>query len=162
MPNPEIIIIVAMAQNRVIGTNNTIPWHIPEDLQNFKAITLNHAVIMGRKTWESIGQPLPQRTNIVVTHNDHFHAPGCHIATSLDTAIQYAANLHDKIFIIGGGQIYTNAIPLATSIQITLLHRKVKGTIFFPPLSQKIFTLNKEKQYQWSEPVTIQHFSRNK
>ena len=161
MPTPEINIIVAMAKNRVIGDNNTIPWHIPEDLHHFKTTTMGHALIMGRKTWESIVHPLPGRTNIILSQNSGYTAKGCHIVHTLANAIHYAAQKHHKIFIIGGGQIYTEALPLAHHIQITLLHREISGTTFFPHLSKKIFTLQKQVEHQWTELVTLQYFVRH-
>lgn len=160
MSSPEIIIIVAMAQNRVIGKNGTIPWHIPEDLKHFKAMTLNHAVIMGRKTWDSIARPLPKRTNIIVSRKNISTPKDSKTVPSLNLAIQYAAARHNKIFIIGGGEIYIEALPLADTIHITLLNRSVSGTVFFPNLPQNRFILQNEEQYQWAEPVTLQHFSR--
>ncbi len=160
MSSPEISIIVAMAQNRVIGKDGTIPWHIPEDLQHFKAMTINHAVIMGRKTWESIGHPLPQRTNIIISRKNITTTHDSKTVPSLNLAIQYAAARHDKIFIIGGGEIYTEALPLADTIHITLLDRNVSGTVFFPNLPRNRFILQNEEQYRWAEPVTLQRFSR--
>jgi dihydrofolate reductase len=160
MPTPEINIIVAMAANRVIGDNDTIPWQIPEDLHHFKTTTMGHALIMGRKTWESVGRPLPGRTNIILSQNKNYMAEGCHIATTLTDAINHAGQKHDKIFIIGGGQIYTEALPLVHNIYITLLHRNVNGSTFFPAFSEKLFSLRKEEQQQWTEPVTLQHFVR--
>ncbi len=162
MALPEINIIVAMAKNRVIGDNNTTPWHIPEDLLHFKATTMGHGLIMGRKTWESIGHPLPDRTNIILSRNTTYTIDGCHVTGSLEDGIKYASTLHEKIFIIGGGQIYKDALALADVIRITLLHREVKGTIFFPKLPLGLFSLQKETEQQWSEPVTLQYFTRRK
>jgi dihydrofolate reductase len=161
LPLPEINIIVAMAQNRVIGNNNATPWHLPEDLHYFKRITLGYGLIMGRKTWESIGHPLPHRTNTIITRSPDYKAEDCHIASSLADAIDYTSRLHQKIFIIGGGEIYSQALPLAHIIHITLLHRSVPGNIFFPDIPPDLFTLQQEKQYQWSETVTVQRFTRN-
>lgn len=161
MPLPELNMIVAMAQNRVIGSNNTIPWHIPEDLQYFKAMTMDHGLIMGRKTWESIGQPLPHRTNTVISSNPGYRAEDCYVTDSLAQAVNLTARLHQKIFIIGGGEIFREALPLAHIIHITLLHRSVPGNIFFPELPPHLFTLQQEQQYQWSETVTVQRFIRN-
>lgn len=159
MSSPEIIIIVAMAKNRVIGKDNMIPWHIPEDLHHFKTTTMGHAIIMGRKTWESIGRPLPGRANIIVSRTIQILPKEYQAATSLTQALQCAAG-HEKIFIIGGGEIYREALPLAHSIQITLLHRKIDGTVYFPPIPRDHFSLHHEKQRHWSEPVTLQRFIR--
>lgn len=161
MSSPEIIIIVAMTTNRVIGKDNMIPWHIPEDLQHFKKTTTGHAIIMGRRTWESIGRPLPERTNIVVSRKKSLAIQGCQTAESLDQALQIAAPHHQKIFIIGGGEIYREALPLAHFIQITLLHRNIDGTVYFPTIPHDQFVLHHEEQQHWSEPVTLQYFTRN-
>src|SRR4026209_1464506 len=112
MNQPIIAAIVAMADNHVIGKNNQLPWHLSADLKRFKAITTGHPVIMGRKTYESIGKPLPNRTNIIVTRDTTFQAPGCEVVNSLDAALQRAAAIEKaECFIIGGADIYRQALP---------------------------------------------------
>jgi dihydrofolate reductase len=127
--------IVAMSQNRVIGQNNCLPWHLPADLRHFKAITLGKPILMGRKTFASIGRPLPQRTNIILTHDSHFTAPGCLISHSLDEAIATAASLHETVMIIGGAKLYEQALPRAQRLYLTLVHHDFVGDAFFPPLA---------------------------
>lgn len=127
-------IIAGIGDNRELGKNNTLLWHIPEDMKRFKTLTTGHTVIMGRKTYESIGKPLPNRTNIVITSEKEFLAPGCIIAHSLDEAIQKS---HDtETFIIGGASVYAQALPIADKLYLT----KVKGTFdadtFFPDYSR--------------------------
>ncbi|MBT6015386.1 MAG: dihydrofolate reductase [Nitrosomonadales bacterium] len=127
----KITIIVAISENLVIGHRNTLPWHISEDLKNFKKITLNHSVIMGRKTFESIGKPLKYRRNIVISRNKNLQISGVEIASSLDDAI-CLTKAEDEVFIIGGEQIYEIALPIATNMFITKVHSTIEGDAFFP------------------------------
>jgi len=127
----KITIIVAISENLVIGHRNTLPWHISEDLKNFKKITLNHSVIMGRKTFESIGKPLKYRRNIVISRNKNLQISGVEIVSSLDDAICLAKS-EDEVFIIGGEQIYEIALPIATNMFITKVHSTIEGDAFFP------------------------------
>lgn len=129
-----ISIIVAVAQNNVIGNQNQLIWHISEDLQFFKKTTLGHAVIMGRKTFESIGKPLPKRKNIIITRNSNFNTNGCIIANSLNEAID-AAKPDDEIFIIGGGTVYREALNIADKVYLTRIHKDYEGDTFFPELN---------------------------
>ncbi len=145
--NQTISIIAALSQkNSVIGKDNTLPWHIPEDLLRFRRITVGHPVIMGRKTYESIGKPLPNRTNIIITRNKALQIPGCIITTSLEEAIQYARKIEKKeIFIIGGGEIFKKGIKMADKLYLTLVEGDFKGNIFFPDYSTFKTILSKEQ-----------------
>lgn len=129
-----ISIIVAVAKNNVIGQGNKLIWHISEDLKRFKKLTNGHHIIMGRKTFESIGKALPNRINIVVTRDKNYDAPGCVIATSLDEAFELSKN-DIEVFIIGGGEIYRQAIPYADHIYLTKVDAEFKGDTFFPALN---------------------------
>jgi len=132
---PRITLIAAVAKNRVIGAGNALPWRLPEDLKRFKALTLGHPIIMGRKTWESLGRPLPGRTNIVITRAAGFSAPGATPAGSLDEALAAAAaTASDEVFIIGGADIYRQALPLARRLQLTEIDRDFAGDVHFPPV----------------------------
>ena len=112
--------IVAISNNRVIGSDNDIPWYLPADLKYFKKVTLNHHIIMGRKTFESIGRPLPKRTNVVLTRDLFFMATNCLVTHSIEQALQLAAdNGEEEVFIIGGGQIYELAMPLLDRLYLT-------------------------------------------
>ena len=122
--------IAAMARNRVIGRDNAMPWHIPEDLKHFKRLTLGHPVIMGRKTCESIGRPLPGRENIVITRSASLDMPGIHVAASLDQALELARGR--PAFVIGGGEIYRLALPLADCLHLTEIDAVMEGDAFFP------------------------------
>ena len=130
-----ISIIVAIAHNNVIGANNRLLWHIPEDLKRFKALTTNHTVIMGRKTYQSIGRPLPNRKNIVISRNVSFKAEGCEVLASLEQALQRCGN-EDEVFIMGGGEIYRQALPKANRLYLTKIEQTYMGDTFFPEFNQ--------------------------
>jgi dihydrofolate reductase len=128
-----IIIIAAIAQNRVIGNNNDLIWRLPNDLKRFKRLTLGHPMIMGSKTFDSLGgKPLPKRTNIVVTRRTDFHAPGVVVIHSLEDAIETAKKENSTIFIAGGGEIYRQALDCADVMELTIIHRDYKGDTSFP------------------------------
>ncbi len=136
MVNPllqeQLAIIVAYSLNRVIGRDGDLPWHYPEDLKHFKRTTMDHALIMGRKTHESIGKPLPGRRNLVITRNPEYQSAGCEVFGSLDAAIRAARETDECPFVIGGAQIFTLALPLATRMVVTEVQREVEGDVFFP------------------------------
>jgi dihydrofolate reductase len=127
----KITIIVAASENSVIGYKNALPWHISEDLKNFKKITINHSVIMGRKTFESIGKPLKDRRNIVISRDKTLKIEGVEVVNSLDDAVCRTKD-ENEIFIIGGEQIYKIALPIATNMHITRVYRTIEGDAFFP------------------------------
>ncbi len=130
---PEIVIIVAASENRVIGINNTLPWHISEDLKRFKALTKGYPIVMGRKTYESLPKkPLPYRENIVITRNRSLEM-GHKICHSLEEAVAHCAG-KEKLFICGGAAIYREALPLADTIELTLVHQSIEGDTFFPEI----------------------------
>lgn len=134
----EIAIIAAISTNMVIGRDNKIPWHISEDLIRFKALTIGHPIIMGRKTFESIGKPLPKRANIVITRDKDYSAPGINVAHSIDEAIETARAKEgsEEIFIIGGGQIYNQSMNLADRLYLTVVDEEIEGDVFFPDYSE--------------------------
>ncbi|MBI5006290.1 MAG: dihydrofolate reductase [Nitrosomonadales bacterium] len=127
----KLSIIVAMARNNTIGVNNTLPWRCPEDLKHFKTLTMGHHMIMGRKTFDSIGKPLPGRTTVVVTRNNDLEIPGCVIAHSLGEAIDSCSG-DDEIFIVGGAELYRQAIALVETLYITEIQQDVQGDAHFP------------------------------
>lgn len=132
-PRPLITLIVARAANGVIGLNNTLPWQLPEDLRHFKATTLGHVLVMGRKTFESIGRPLPGRRTIVLTRDPAWTSPGCERAGSLDEAIRLAGTV-SHVFVAGGGEIYLAALDQADQAIITEIGLAPEGDAFFPSL----------------------------
>lgn len=127
-------LVVAMAENNVIGKNGTMPWHLPADLRHFRAVTTGKSVIMGRKTYESIGKPLPNRRNLVISRTPDFSALGCEVVTSLDQALQACAG-EAEVMIIGGGQIYAEALPRAQRIYLTRIQARIEGDTTFPDLT---------------------------
>lgn len=133
MSEGPIALVVAMAENRVIGRGNALPWKISEDLRFFKKITMGKPIIMGRKTYQSIGRPLPGRTNIVISRDPDFSAEGVKTAPDLETAIKLAKlESPEEIMIIGGAQIYALALPMAQRIYLTEVHEKIEGDAWFP------------------------------
>ena len=129
-----ISLVVACGRNNVIGSGGGIPWHVPADLKQFKSLTMGKPIIMGRKTYQSIGKPLPGRANIVITRDPEFAAEGIQIANSLDAALEQAGALGDEIMIIGGGQIYQAALPIADRIYMTRIELEPQGDVFFPTI----------------------------
>ena len=151
-----ISIIVAMDENRLIGSNNDLPWHLPADLQHVKRLTTGHAIIMGRKNYESIGRPLPNRKNIVVTTNPQFEAPGCVVVNSIQAALD-AAN-GDDVFIFGGAGIYRQMLDLAERMYLTKIHDSFEGDTWFPDfdpgswtqIERQDFTADKKNPHDYS------------
>jgi dihydrofolate reductase len=129
----RVSIIAALARNRAIGRGNAMPWRLPEDLKRFRRLTMGHAVIMGRKTFESIGRPLPGRDNIVITRSRDWDPSGCVTVHSLEDALRAVDSSHDA-FVIGGAQIYALALPLARRLYLTEIERDFEGDAFFPEL----------------------------
>jgi dihydrofolate reductase len=134
----ELAIIVARAKNGVIGVNNTLPWHLPEDLKHFKNTTLGCPIIMGRNTWVSLGRPLPGRRNIVVSRNPEFKAEGAETFTSLEDAIDACSDV-EKAFIIGGAQIYDEALMYVDKLIITEVDIEIDGDAFFPDVDDMLW-----------------------
>lgn len=130
----DLTIIVAFDENSGIGINNTLPWRLPEDLMRFKKITTGHAIIMGRKTFESIGRPLPNRRNIVLTRQTDWHPEGIQVVHTLAEAIDLAGS--DEAFVIGGAEIYAQALPLCQKLLVTQIHHDVQCDAFFPALDK--------------------------
>ena len=154
--------IVAMASNRVIGNRGGIPWKIPGEQKKFKEITLGHTVIMGRKTYESIGRPLPGRTNIVITRQSDYRAAGCIVAHDLDSAFQSCPPQEDEAFICGGGQLYQESLPVTDRIYLTVLPREVTGDTYFPEISEADFTITKSEFIDGVEPYNFFIYERIK
>lgn len=147
--NPKVSIIAAISENRGIGKNNKLLWHIPQDLSRFKKITLGHPVIMGRTTFESLGKPLPERDNIIVTRDLNYQAQGCIICHSIEEALKVAEKKdREEIFVIGGGQIYQQAIKYADKLYLTIVSGNFEADTFFPDYSEfKKETFKEEGTY---------------
>lgn len=138
----RLALVVALADNGCIGRDGDLPWRLPDDLKRFKQLTLGNPIIMGRKTWESIGRPLPGRLNIVVTRQRGYAAEGCIVVGSLDEAQQVAASSGAALAsIIGGAELYALALPCCDLLHLTRVHAEVEGDTFFPPIDWKHFHL---------------------
>ena len=135
-----VSIIAATSTNRVIGLSNAIPWRLPADLKRFKTLTMGHHLLMGRKTFESIGRPLPGRTTVVMTRRRDYSAPGILVAHSLDEALELARG-DDEIFVAGGADIYRLALPSAQRLYQTLIHEEFPGDTFFPEFDESTWHL---------------------
>ncbi len=153
-----ITIVVAKSENNVIGNNNELIWHLPHDLKRFKSLTSGHPIIMGRKTFESIGKPLPNRTNIVITRNADWHAEGALVAGSLEEAIEKGKKIDSEIFIIGGGKIYEQAMNYADVLEVTEVHHEFEGDTKFPEIDLNVwkeaaredFSKDEKNQFDYS------------
>jgi dihydrofolate reductase len=139
-------LVVAVAENGVIGRDNRLPWRLPDDLAYFKRVTMGHPIVMGRRTYESIGKPLPGRENIVVTHQRDYRAPGCTVVHSLEEAWN-AANGAQEVSVIGGTAIFRDTLPVADRIHLTEVHANVEGDTFFPAFDRT----------QWRETEIARH-----
>ncbi len=148
MKRPTVSIIVAMAKDRVIGKDNDMPWHLPADLQYFRKVTTGKPIIMGRKTYESIGRPLPKRHNIIISRNSDYKVKGCDVVNSLDAALEVAGGA-EEIFIIGGGFLYDQSIDAAERLYLTFIDLEVEGDTFFPEYQHlkldKVFSESHQK-----------------
>ena len=145
-----VYLVAAVAENGVIGANGKLPWHLPEDLQHLKRLTLGHSVIMGRRTWDSIGRPLPNRHNIVVSRRKEFHAMGASVASSLEEALAAHTGV-GPVFVIGGSELYRAALPRATGLVLTRIHRPYEGDTRFPDIDAA----------DWKETRREEHVASN-
>ncbi|MFZ1655235.1 MAG: dihydrofolate reductase [Candidatus Moraniibacteriota bacterium] len=151
MPKPRLSIIAAISENRVIGNDGKIPWHLKDDFRRFKERTLGHVIIMGRKTYESIGRPLPGRTNIVITRDTGREIPGCVVVGSLAEALERARAIEtEEVFICGGGQIYTEALSQADRLYLTVVHAIMDGDAFFPEYAASFGTVVTSEDFEES------------
>jgi dihydrofolate reductase len=152
-----ISLIAALGRNRVIGKNNTLPWHLPDDMKFFMETTRGHYVVMGRKNYESIPpkfRPLPGRTNIVITRQANYPAPGCIVVHTLDEALQTAQRAgEEEVFIIGGAQVYQLALPLAQRLYLTEIHASPEGDTFFPEFDKNLW----KERWRKHHPADSRH-----
>ena len=136
-----------MSKNRVIGCNNQLPWHLPADLQHFKATTLNKPIIMGRKTYDSLGRPLPKRRNIVVSRQQDLHIEGCEVFSGIEQAIA-ATNDADEVVIIGGATLYQQALSWTDKLYLTMIDLEIGGDAFFPEWDEHQWKVVKRESFQ--------------
>ena len=147
----KISIIVAFDENKLIGKDNRLPWHLPADLKHFKTLTMGHHMIMGRKTYDSIGKPLPGRVSIVVTRQQQLQIDDCVIVNTLEDAIKKCEG-QDEVFIIGGAEIFKSVLPITTNLYITQIHYAFDGDTYFPDISET----------EWQETSREKHFADEK
>ena len=143
----RISLVVAASRNDVIGREGELPWRLPDDLRHFKRLTTGKAVIMGRRTFESIGRPLPERRNIVMTRDEEFAAEGCEMASSLTEAMDLVDGA-DEVMIIGGGQVYRDFLPLADRIYLTRVQAEVDGDTKFPEIDENLWRLVSSEHHE--------------
>ena len=146
MKQPLLSAVVAAAENNAIGKDNQLLWHLPNDLRFFKRTTTGHTVVMGRKTYESVGKPLPNRRNIIITRQAGYTAPGAEVVNSLAAALERCAD-EEEVFIVGGAEIYRQALPLLDRIYLTRVHAQPEGDTFFPELGGKDWQLVSEEKH---------------
>lgn len=161
-----ITLVVAMGLNHEIGVDNKLPWHLPKDLKHFKEITSGHPIIMGRKTYESIGKPLPNRTNIVISRKKDWFEEGILIVGSIKEAIKFGQKIDEDIFIIGGGNIFEQTMDIADKLEVTEIKTNIEADTFFPKIDPKIWTKTDEVCHEKDEKnnfdFCFQTFQRGK
>jgi dihydrofolate reductase len=159
--------IAALTRNRVIGKDNQIPWYLPADLKFFKRTTLGHHILMGRKNYESLGKPLPKRTNVVITRDPYFISTGCIVVHSIEEALQVARdNGEEEAFIIGGGEIYAQSLPLIDKMYLSEIDAEIEGDVFFPEFDRSNWVVTSEDHHPADErnafPFTVRIYERKK
>ncbi len=150
----HLSILVAMAKNRVIGRNNRLPWHLPADLKHFKFLTMGQTIVMGRKTYESIGKPLPGRANVIITRQMDYEVPGAMVVNSLEDALlicEETSTGHSENFIIGGEKLYQQALKICQRMYITEIQRDFDGDVFFPEFDRN----------EWEETQRDKHIAED-
>ena len=160
-----IILIAAVAENYALGKNNDLLWHLPKDFKRFKEVTSGHHIIMGRKTFESFPKPLPNRTHVIITRQKDYVCEGCIVVQDLEKALAVCPKNED-IFVIGGGEIYSQSIHLADQLDITRVHQSFEADVYFPEIDDKIWELTSEvfnpKDEKHMYDYTFQTFVRRK
>lgn len=146
-----ITIIAAIAKNNALGKNNQLIWHLPSDLIRFKKVTSGHCVLMGRKTFESLGKPLPNRTNIIITRNKNYQQNGCLVVNSLEKAITESKKYDENPFILGGAEIYKQSLKFANKLDITFVHHSFEADVFFPKIDTSIWIETSREDFKKDE-----------
>jgi len=146
-----------MSQNRVIGRDNKMPWHLSADLKRFRAITMNSPILMGRKTFESIGKPLDGRANLILSKQENYQPQGCHVFQSLESALETAKTLGDELFIIGGATLYEMTLPLAQKLYLTQIQTEFEGDTFFPNFDLNDWNEITREQIEHDEKVDFSY-----
>ena len=143
----KITLVAAIASNNVIGKENSLPWNIPEDLKRFKQMTSGHTILMGRKTFDSIGRPLPNRQNIVMTRDEKFEREGIKVINNFDEALELIKESNEDVFVIGGSKIYELFEPVANTLAITRILKDFEGDAFFPDINWDLWQIEKEENF---------------
>jgi len=143
----KITLVAAIASNNVIGKENSLPWNIPEDLKRFKQMTSGNTILMGRKTFDSIGRPLPNRQNIVMTKDENFEQEGIKVINDFDEALELIKESNEDVFVIGGSKIYELFEPVANSLAITRILKDFEGDAFFPDINWELWQIEKEEKF---------------
>ena len=159
----RLTLIAAAADGGVIGRSNTLPWYLPADLRRFKRLTTGHTVIMGRKTYESVGRPLPDRRNLVISGSKDFRPAGVTVVPSMEDALKLAKDDGD-VFVIGGARVFEAALPVADRLELTRVHAAIPGDVYFPPFNPADWTLVSEEKHPADDrnqyPYSFQTFER--
>ena len=150
MTRPIISLVCAMAKNRVIGKDNQMPWHLPADLKHFKSVTMGKPIIMGRKTYESIGRPLPGRRNIVISRNPDYQLEGCDTVTSFESALELTKEV-EEVMVVGGGFLYSETLSLANKLFLTFIDLEIDGDTQFPEFEHLALTEVRREVYEPDE-----------
>ncbi len=158
----RIALVAAIAENNVVGKDNQMPWYLPEDLKHFKQLTLGKPIIMGRLTYESIGKPLPGRTNIVVSRQKKYQPTGVEVAASLADALSLAESIAqadglDELMVIGGAQIYIEALPLADTLYLTEIHKVIEGDAYFPEVEWRRWEESDRQDFRGNSPESLDY-----
>lgn len=156
----KLALIATQSENRVIGNGPDIPWKVKGEQALFKEVTMNGTLIIGRKTFDSIGRPLPGRETIIVTRNPEFQAAGCHTTNSLEAAVELASELGKPTFVAGGGELYSLAMPMADVLHLTTIHASVEGDVFFPEVPDD-FELKSETAFESNINYTYRYYERS-
>jgi dihydrofolate reductase len=161
---PPLAILVAAAENGVIGKDGKLPWHLPDELKLFKSLTMGHTVVMGRKTWDSIGKPLPGRRNVVLTRQKDFEAKGAVVLHDFEAIADLEKNDEPPVFVIGGAALAEEALPIAKDLHLTRVHASPEGDTFLPEIDFAEWKLVEEKKHERDErhrhAYTYQHWRR--
>jgi dihydrofolate reductase len=155
-----VSLVAAMSENRVIGRDGRLPWHLPKDLKRFKKLTVDRTVVMGRKTFDEIKRPLDNRRNVVITRNPGFHPHGVTVVPSLEEALALGAT-EDEVFVIGGGEIFRQVLPRADRLYLTVVHARVEGDAFFPEFDKDGWVLESDERHEADEKHAYAFSFRN-
>jgi dihydrofolate reductase len=156
-----VSLIAAMSQNRIIGRDQQLPWHLPEDLKRFRAITKGHPCVMGRKTFESIKRPLPNRPNIIVTRQKGYRVEGATVVDSVEAALAPYRQSGEEVFILGGEEIFRQTIDLADKLYLTIIHKEFSGQTRFPEFDESLFEVSFREDHEGELPFSFIDYVRN-